>query len=165
MYWLIKAWSHGRIATSIFSHDLEICRNCGNEVEELDEYTGFCYNCSPKRCERCNKRSVPKGKHFCNSCTRIIWLETHADEIEELQSGGLSLTAARQAIYANNRPVCLVCHQPMNHANVSASFCQRTKDCRSARRRYRTLRVGAQKLSPEIAREQVLRELGLLWWM
>ena len=141
---------------------MEICVKCGEETYELHEVTGWCIPCSTDYCIRCGELKADKNKILCNTCTRIKWLEDHADEIEEKQREGLSLTAAREAIYDNNRPTCLVCNRKMNGAKTSALICNKTSTCRSAKRRFRTLQEGAQKLPKQIAMEQVLRELGKL---
>lgn len=140
---------------------MEYCSNCGKDVVTLVESTGWCISCSTEICPICGKKKR-KERELCFSCTRIKWLEVHADEIEELQSKGFSLSKAREAIYDKNRPSCLVCNKKISGARGSALFCNRTAKCKQARRRYRTLRTGAHHLPAQIAVEQVLRELGKL---
>jgi hypothetical protein len=140
---------------------VEFCIKCGNDVEELNPLSGWCIACSTDYCPKCGKLKK-NNRELCNSCIRIKWLEDHADEIEEEQSKGLSLSKAREAIYDKNRPTCLVCNNKISGANGSALFCNKTTKCKQAKRRYRTLRTGAHNLPPQVAVEQVLRELGKL---
>lgn len=140
---------------------MEFCSSCGNEVESLVDETGWCKDCSKEYCPKCGKKKRI-DREFCSSCIRVKWLEDHADEIEELQSTGLSLSKAREVIYDKIRPTCLVCNSKISGAKSSALFCNKTFECKQARRRYRTLRTGAHSLPAQIAVEQVLRELGKL---
>lgn len=142
---------------------MEFCTQCGNEVDNLNEYTGWCKNCSPLHCLNCDKK-ISAGNLYCNKCKKLFWLDAHADEIEELMGVGNSLTASIHKIRDENRPICLSCELPIPHARSSdkrpTKFCQRTAQCKSARRRYRTLQHGKLGLPAPIALEQVLRELG-----
>lgn len=144
---------------------MEFCSQCGKEVDYLNEYTGWCKNCSPLHCLNCDKK-ISKGNLYCDKCKKLFWLEAHADEIEDLMMEGLSLTAAKRKIYDEKRPICLSCELPIPHARSSnkrpTKFCQRTAQCKAAKRRYKTLQEGALRLPPQIALEQTLREIGKL---
>jgi hypothetical protein len=142
---------------------LEFCIQCGKEVEQLNPTTGWCITCSPDQCLNCGEK-LKSSSVYCNKCKKLFWLEAHADELEELMGTGLSFTSSIQRIRNENRPVCLCCELPIPHARSSdkrpTKFCQRTAQCKSARRRYRTLQEGKLSLPASIALEQVLRELG-----
>jgi hypothetical protein len=164
-------WSD--LMTDIKLLDLELCPNCGDFVEYLNDVTGFCLQCSPPTCERCHgnpningrngevfksesKVIFKSGKWLCRFCIRELWIERNADVIEEYMLGGLEYHQAVKKVRENNRAVCIVCAQPIQGRNRSETlFCTRTAKCRTAKRKY-LWRIQRYNMKPEEALEEVL---------
>ena len=130
----------------------ELCPQCGNFVDELDDETGWCFECSgtsEARCLACSRPFIKDQSHrkLCPACREERWLQRHADELEMYLSYGARISFARRQIYYENRPICIACSNPIKGAADGAIFCTRTIECRRWRRRYRTLRekYGDQK--------------------
>lgn len=121
----------------------EVCPNCGELVNELDELTGFCYDCS----------------HDTNSLVDR-YLELHADEIEHYLLQGKSLNQAIDLIHKTNGSFkrCVVCGNAMPHAPRNAVFCRAQKECRRYARRYVYL-YNERGLSKAEALAKVLEEV------
>jgi DNA-directed RNA polymerase subunit RPC12/RpoP len=126
--------------------DTYVCSNCGDLVEELDEFTGFCTACSP-----------PRNKTESNAHE---WLAKNANHIEFYMSLGNSVSVAIDRVYEDLRPVCLVCGRTISHASPGrVIFCRRTKICRRYARRY-TYLYQDKGLSKSEALAQIVRELS-----
>lgn len=103
---------------------VEFCPNCGNDVEELDSFTGWCSECTPTE-------ATPR---------RIAWLEKNADKIEDRMMQGLTVAQAISVVREDNRPTCLCCGDPIYHGTAGRHFfCKKRPECRKARRRYKYL--------------------------
>jgi hypothetical protein len=100
----------------------EVCSNCGEFVEELDSYTGWCETCSP-------------GNGKATYIRIETWLKVNADELEHYISEGVSFRQAVKSL-ANDRPKCIVCGGSIAHAARSSIFCRKTPQCRRYSRRY-----------------------------
>lgn len=124
----------------------EFCPRCGEFTDQLDDETGFCISCvdgeARHNCLACGTRFRADQTHrkLCPSCRDERWLSRHADEIEIYLSYGARIEFAKRQVYLENRPVCIVCNEPIKGAAGGAHFCTRTMECRRWRRRYRTLR-------------------------
>src|SRR6266403_2302825 len=113
------------MAIAINNSDDEFCPNCGEFVPYLHEETGFCYSCSgiepTRRCLGCN--SIIEEGSECNRCKYRKWLERNADNIERIMvTNGVKASIAKRIVLANNRPVCLVCRNPIKGGQVGKHF-------------------------------------------
>lgn len=137
---------------------LEVCSNCGDFVERLQDSTGWCPSCSSPTSRYCScGTELTNGKSKCGSCRYELFLTTNADALEYYLAKGYTLEAAKQQVFADNRPNCICCGEPIHGGRQGAAFfCSRYKRCKSAKRRYRTLRerypstVALQKVQQEI---------------
>jgi hypothetical protein len=123
----------------------DYCPNCGNFVDELDEASGWCFDCSGTGVARCmacgdNFHKDQPHRKLCPKCRDERFLERHADTLEDYLSYGARIGFAKREVYKQNRPVCIACGNPMNLSKAGATFCKRTIECRRWRRRYRTLK-------------------------
>jgi hypothetical protein len=102
---------------------MEFCPNCGNEVNELDDETGFCAECTP------NPREL---------YSRVEqYLAANAEELEFYIYHGKSLYQAIDLLHdGNHRPKCLCCGAVIKRAKRTAVFCRQNKECRRYSRKY-----------------------------
>jgi hypothetical protein len=77
---------------------------------------------------------------YCSSCKKEEWLSTYADQIEEYLSVGYSYYSAKQQVIHDIRPDCVICDQPIVGGNPGSLFCTQNKECRTAKRKYKTCR-------------------------
>lgn len=103
-----------------------MCPDCGEFVDKLDEWTGFCFNCTPStqplsRVER--------------------WLIKYADTVEYvMQEQHITAKLAIIEVHATYKATCIICHAPIKHGTHGRHFiCSATPECRKARRRYKYL--------------------------
>lgn len=155
---------------------MEVCSNCGAFTDQLNDETGWCYECSPPICERCGGEQHPdhryngyhpaeisevivkNGRKLCRRCIKEIWLEEHANEIERYIAEGLSYRQAIEKVSSNNRAVCIICSTPIPGRHKSSTiFCTKTPDCRKAKKKYVRL-IQRKGLTRDSALEKVLRE-------
>lgn len=124
----------------------EICPSCG-KFAELDEYTGWCDECSPA--------TLAKAKNKLES-----YLARNANEIEHYMVQGLQAYQAIDKLHApQSRPSCVVCGQVIKRASRSSIFCRRTSECRRLARRYVYL-YQEKKLTKAEALAKIFEELG-----
>lgn len=135
----------------------EVCPSCGEFTDMLNSATGFCLECSPRQCSRCES-VISNGHSFCIKCQRELWWERNADQIELYIYQGYSLRQARRLIVDENRAVCIACSEAIPGRNRETTlFCSRHKSCKTAKRRYLwKIEKGVPK---DIALEQVLEQL------
>ena len=105
----------------------EVCPLCGAFVDELNEESGWCYDCSPT-------------PHITESRVEK-WLTKNADDIEEYMF--VANCSAKQAIailVSTYKAQCLICGKVIRHGTYGRHFlCNTTIECRRARRRYKYL--------------------------
>jgi len=153
-------WGNQIVAQAI--EESAYCPNCGNFVDDLDEASGWCFECSGTgeiHCIACGDvfhRDQPHRK-LCPGCRHERWLENHADELEIYLSYGARISFAEREVYKQNRPVCIACGNPIKGASDRAMFCNRTIECRRWKRRYRTLKEKYN--SAKLAMSQVSAEV------
>lgn len=113
----------------------EFCSECGEFVNELNEKTGWCNDCSrelgyevtPSGCPRCGEPSL-NGLQTCGRCKYELWLERNADEIERVMATNLvSVRAAKRIVRASNRPICNSCGDPIRGGTKGRHFFCKTK--------------------------------------
>lgn|SRR5215472_228774 len=97
------------------------CPNCGNYTQSLDEYTGWCADCSSPpvtftKIELALAFNAEAIEHYTSSMNVSVWK---------------ALRLARQ-----DRPRCIVCGREIHRASRTAIFCRRTAECRRYSRRY-----------------------------
>lgn len=101
----------------------EWCPNCGKGTNQLNDYTGWCKDCS--------------------SSDPYIQLEAYlsknADHLEHYISKGFTVFQAVHAIRDDYRPSCLICGGLISHAPKVSIFCSKHVRCRKARNRYKYL--------------------------
>lgn len=129
----------GRVA------EQDYCPSCGKFVDELDDASGWCFECSgtgETRCIACGEKFRKDQPHrkLCHGCRDERWLERHANELEVYLEFGARISFAKREVYKQNRPVCIACGNPIKGAADGTIFCTRTIDCKRWQRRYRTLR-------------------------
>lgn len=146
---------------------MEICPNCGDYTQSLDDYTGWCRSCSTtsyrsQDCARCN-RALDGGKEFCRSCRESIWLEEHGDEIDRVLTTGVPKSTAIDIVKKNQyKPRCLVCGNPMRKPSIGeARFCKKTVICKRASIRFKGL-VYVKKIDREEALKEVLQNFSVV---
>lgn len=124
---------------------MEVCPNCGHDVAELDEYTGWCEQCTGK-----------SGQAYFGN-----YLAVNADKLEHYISQGHSLESTIDLLADpknGHRPTCIVCGRVMSHAPKTAVFCRKTAECRRFSRRYVYL-YKTKGLTKTAALAKVLAEL------
>ena len=112
----------------------EFCPDCGEFVDELNEWTGFCFDCTPSTHPPQTPNQAPPS--------RIErWLIKYADHVEYVMQ--VQHTTARLAIvevHATYKATCVICHNPIRHGTHGRHFiCNATTECKKARRRYKYL--------------------------
>jgi ribosomal protein L32 len=129
---------------------VEVCPQCGDFVLELLRDTGWCRDCSPKRCERCGKeiKLDQKSRRLCSWCRRNEWFERNFDLIEEFLVIGFSLSEAILRTKDLKFPRCLNCGNVINRGH----FCSE-EECRKAYHRYKW-----NRWERKMSEEQALRE-------
>jgi hypothetical protein len=139
----------------VVAYDSNVCPNCG-DFAELNNITGWCYECSPATCDKCNGPRTSDHK-LCIGCQREAWYERNADQLECYIAQGLNLNEAKSKIISENRAICVVCSSPIPGKHKKDTlFCKKNKECRQAKWRYSwAVRKGKSK---EAALEESLRE-------
>ena len=151
----------------------ELCPVCGEFVEELNDRTGFCSNCSNDRDKtdgRCIGKNNQCGAHvdgshkFCWNCRQEYWLLRHINAIERYMASPTNLTflQAEQKVKEDNDSIlnCWCCGEEIKAAaNGQSYFCTKTVRCRTARRRLKYLMYDRPRLPKQTALEKVMEEL------
>jgi hypothetical protein len=104
----------------------EFCTECGEFFDTLNEWTGWCAECSqstqpPSRVER--------------------WLIRYADTVEYvMQVQCITAKLAIIEVHAAYKATCIICGAPIKHGTHGRHFlCNSTPECKKARRRYKYL--------------------------
>jgi hypothetical protein len=107
----------------------EVCPNCGAFVEQLDNETGWCDNCTPVRL-RVREQDW--------------WLAEYANELDIKLAEGLTIKEAVSAVADDVRPKCLSCGAQIKHGisknygkRGQTLFCTKNYECRKAQRRFK----------------------------
>lgn len=148
----------------------EICPSCGGLFYELDDVTGWCPECAgvtTVSCLSCGEGFAKDAAHrkLCPKCRDERWLARNADAMEVLLRHGYSIGNARQQVYEHNRPHCLSCGAVLVGARNGAQFCTKTQECRSWRRRYRTLKENYQRKGLQQAAKQAIAQVSAEIWL
>ncbi len=122
--------------------DEALCPSCGQFVDRLNDYTGWCDPCSgitpSTHCRNCGQ---PLGANngLCNSCKYLVWLETNADAIDSTMAKYfVSAAQAKRIVLQQNRPICRSCLTPIKGGTKDRHiFCTKTAKCRKAQNAYR----------------------------
>lgn len=121
--------------------ELEFCIECSNLVEELNEFTGWCNECTKlvmPTCPNCGRPSI--GNKLCSHCKYILWLTKYADDIERAmatQGIGFSVRKARRIIAEATRPKCYSCGNPIKGGSPGKHFfCTKNPECVKAHNVY-----------------------------
>ena len=99
-----------------------LCPECGNYTDFLDEYTGWCSDCSSRitvnstKIELAFAANANAVEFYVSSMNVSVWQ---------------ALTLAQQ-----DRPRCIVCGRELHRAPRNAIFCRKTAECRRYSRRY-----------------------------
>lgn len=117
------------ITTSHNNSGNEFCSSCGYFVDELDETTGWCYNCA--RLDN-NDRT---GSVLSVSKMELA-LRANADRVEFYISTANASVSQALLLAQQDGPTCIVCGNPMKHASRGALICRKNKECRRISRRY-----------------------------
>lgn len=127
----------------------ELCPECGEFFDSLNEETGWCNSCSGVTpCQGCNEpldeRAITANEHLCNKCKYINWLEANADQIDRVMvTQQVTASIAKKIVIADNRPICVSCGNPIKGGSKASSnkpqslFCTKTAKCRKAQNAYR----------------------------
>jgi endogenous inhibitor of DNA gyrase (YacG/DUF329 family) len=112
----------------------ELCPNCGNFVESLNEISGFCSNCDPAPVGVLDPHSAP---------TRLeSWLHENANRIEVVMGDyGVKAKYAIKIVAAQEAVICIICGDQIVRATANRHFiCNKKPACKRARRYYKYLR-------------------------
>lgn len=157
--------------TTLRSTDVEICPSCGEFKEELEPVTGWCTECSglanKVMCLSCGEGFSKDASHrkLCPKCRNERWLARNADQLEILLLHGFTISVARRQVYVANRPRCLSCGAVLAGARNGAQFCTKTPECRSWRRRYRTLKERYKRKDSVDAGKQAAAQISAELWL
>ncbi|SRR6266576_1595356 len=127
----------------------EWCPSCGEGVDKLNPFTGFCEQCSSvggKRiCENCGNEFTPfqNSRTTCGNCRNDEWLRRNADSIERVMAHySITVIEAIQRVHDDNRPRCAMCGDKIKHGTKGRTyFCTKREPCRRAGIRYRNYRA------------------------
>jgi hypothetical protein len=137
------------------NENLEVCPNCGNFVDHLNEVDGFCGACSE------NEKSPSSTKSLLHTESRIErWLTTNADTIEDtMVRYEISANEAIRIIaqYTPENATCACCGSEVKHVRHDSFFCNKTDKCKKARRYYKYLTY-EKGLDKEEAFEKAVRK-------
>lgn len=131
----------------------ELCPNCGDFVDQLNNKTGFCYECS----------GVGDSSESPTQSKRVerleLWLAENADTIEFLMlEEQIAAKVAIRQIAENTKPHCQCCGGEMPHTTAGRHiFCTKNEKCRKARRYYKYLVYEKNKPKDEARRTALLR--------
>lgn len=134
---------------------MHLCPRCGEFAQILLPNSGWCIPCNSELgirvCERCEGIFKSKtNRPRCSSCREEVWLEEHADEIEQLMIEGCSFSAARKKVQHSNRPHCMGCNILLPKFGY---FCTTNKKCRSLYVKYKNLKTRKGLSTQEALRE------------
>jgi hypothetical protein len=124
-------------------------------VDELDEYTGWCYDCSG---------TIPPPSVVVIYLLGIkdSWFQRNADELDRMLSNGVNLPLAVEAVLRRNRPRCLSCGDVIEYGtNGRHIFCRKKQECRTAARRLKYYRL-EKRMSYEQALSKALEKAGVV---
>jgi predicted RNA-binding Zn-ribbon protein involved in translation (DUF1610 family) len=127
----------------------ELCPNCGNFVNELNEVSGFCLDCSPNGVGFSGKK--PEFSRLEN------WLHKNASVIEEtMLARNQAAKVVIREIMLNSKAVCVICGSNIDHGTKDRhKICRKTPQCKKARRYYSYLKY-EKGMTPEKALEAVV---------
>lgn len=129
------------------------CAECCRFVDELDEFTGWCYECSG---------TAPPQKVFVIYLLGIkdSWFDRNADELDRVLADGLNLSLAVEVVLKRNRPRCLCCGNIIDYGtNGRHLFCRKNAECRTAARRLKYYRL-EKSMSYKEALSKTLMKAG-----
>lgn len=108
----------------------EFCPKCGEFADELNERTGFCFECTP---------SVHTKSEPASRVER--WLIKYADHVEYvMQVQQITAKLAIVEVHATYKATCIICNGPIKHGTHGRHFlCNTHPECKKARRRYKYL--------------------------
>jgi hypothetical protein len=130
------------------------CAECGQFVDELDEFTGWCYECSG---------TAPPSRVIVIYLLGIkeSWFERNADQLDRVLAEGLTLSLAVNLILRRNRPRCLCCGETIEYGTKGRHiFCRKHAECRTAARRLKYYRL-EKSLSYSEALSRTLQKAGV----
>lgn len=136
----------------------EFCSNCGDWVDKLNPFSGFCNKCSSiKVCESCGEAYVAAPHKLCKPCRNTRWLRRNADSIERVMAvKRVDAITAIQIVHDDNRPRCAMCGDKIRHRTKGlTTFCKKRDTCRRASIRYHHYRT-RNKMSDDDALERAL---------
>lgn len=121
---------------------LEFCSECCQEVDELNEFTGWCNPCSVRlgwiapSCPNCGQPN--KDGKQCSRCKYLQWLERNADEIERIMAVDMvTIRVAIRRVRVVNRPICHSCGNPIKGGTKGRHyFCKKHPECVKAHIAY-----------------------------
>ena len=132
------------------SHSIEnneLCPNCGNFTDQLDEVSGFCLTCNPSE-------KPPQAYNRIE-----IWLVKNADLIEErMLANNQPAKVVISEIMQQSKAVCLVCGSNIDHGTKDRhKICKKTPNCKKARRYYSYLKHEKGLTSEEALKNTVTK--------
>lgn len=139
----------------------ELCPNCGNFVDYLNELTGFCVSCSSGVGVFDEKAPTPNAKN--KRAQRLeLWLTENADIIEDIMlAENKTAKEAIKLIVQDGKPTCQCCGDEMPHTTAGRHMiCTKRPECRKARRYYRYL-VYEKNVNKEVALDKTLERFAI----
>jgi hypothetical protein len=113
----------------------ELCPNCGNFVDSLNDVTGFCGSCSGVG--EFTQSPTPNDK----ALRLELWLTEKSDIIESVMlTDRVTAKVAIKKLAQDSVPRCQCCNEPMPHTTAGRHiFCSKNDKCKKARRYYKYL--------------------------
>jgi hypothetical protein len=132
----------------------EFCAECGEFVDQLNEFTGWCHACSGTT-PSAVVIYLWSGKRTLKS----DWFDRNADKLDSLLADGLSLSLAVEAVLKANRPICQCCGNEIKRTASTTRgtvlFCRKREQCHRAAVRYKYYRY-QRRLQPTEALTKAL---------
>jgi hypothetical protein len=138
----------------------EYCPNCGKDVAYLNDFTGWCADCTESE-----YGSDPTIVGSSANTSSTAYLEANADTLEHYITTGQA-SNVHQAIDIladprnGHRPTCVVCGSVIKHAPRTSVFCRKNKECRRMSRRYIYLYT-EKGMTKAQAFATIMQELGM----
>jgi hypothetical protein len=124
----------------------EFCAECGEFVDQLNDFTGWCHSCSG------TAPSVLVVYLWSGKRTlKASWFDANANAIERFLAEGVNFTMAVEAVLKGNRPICQCCGNGIkgvaSTTRGTVLFCRKREQCHRMAVRYKYYRY-QRRLQP-----------------
>lgn len=134
----------------------ELCPNCGEFFDCLNDDTGFCGNCSKELGVGVSSSETPT---IVQESRIEVWLRRNADILESsMLEQQIPAKEAIKKLAEETKVYCLCCGNQIQRAtNGRHFFCNKQPHCRKARRYYKYLQY-EKGFSKELALEKAVEK-------